>query len=129
VGSFCGRVGHFLNDAAETLQQQQLQRQKAQRLATCIAAPTEPKIDNWVAAQPVTAAVASPTPRDLVPDRTAVIPETRQSTDGLLGGTWRENASRFLGPTPYDQIKSFFATVGAFSLFLSCIRLFKIRSD
>ena len=129
VGSFCGRVGHFLNDAAETLQQQQLQRQESHRLATGTSSPAEHKVNNWVAAQPVTAAVASPTPRDLVPERPAAIPETSQSTDGLLGGTWRENASRFLGPTPYDQIKSFFATVGAFSLLLSCIRLFKIRSD
>ena len=131
VGSFCGRVGHFLNDAAETLQQQQLQRQgqPSQHLAT--ADPTLPEriASHWVAAQPVTAAVpnANHNAGNSLSDATLSNPP--QSPTGSAGTTWRENLSRFLGPTPYDQIKSFLATVGAFSLLLSCVRLFKLRGD
>ena len=132
VGSVCSRVDHFITDVSATLQREQSQRivsdgtQKAKNIKPQ-STPREP--NRWVATQPVPVAVANPRP---LPDRSAglmvrpaIVPAT-PSDDSHFNVEWHRGLFEYLGDTPFDQVKTFFATVGAFSLLLSCLRLFKI---
>ena len=134
VGSVCSRVDHFLTDVSATLQREQSQRvviggsQKADKLQPQLT-PRPKESNRWVATQPVPVAVANPRP---LPERSAGLIVNSDavldtpSGDSHLNFDWHHSVFVYLGDTPFDQVKTFFATVGAFSLLLSCLRLFKI---
>jgi hypothetical protein len=111
VGSFCGRVGHFLNDVAQTLQEEQSERGP----------------NRWVAVQPVPTSAVPPTPKQGLALSYVAAGAAESASFNSAVFDWRQNLTKYLGPTPFDQIKTFLATVGAFSLLISCLRLFKIN--
>ena len=132
VGSVCSRVDHFLTDVSATLQREQSQRivtDASQKLKNFESQSTLREPNRWVASQPVPVAVVNPHPSSqrsagLIVHSDAVSDEP--SGDSHLKFDWHHSLFVYLGNTPFDQVKSFFATVGAFSLLLSCLRLFKI---
>jgi hypothetical protein len=132
VGSVCGRVGHFLTDVAATLQREQSQRlvkddrKSFEEYSTPGRQLSSHQPNRWVATHPVPVSVATGNTMQTAsadyydPSKAAGLWESNFET------AWHGKLSAYLGATPFDQIKTFFATVGAFSLLLSCLRLFKI---
>ncbi len=131
VGSVCSRVEYFLTDVSATLQREQSQRlvKNKPQILKEHKTPREPSSrqpNRWVAAQPVAVSVANTQPRRSGSKNYYNQPEVSQSPTGHFKVNWPRDIGNYLGDTPFDQAKTFFATVGAFSLFLSCLRLFKI---
>ena len=141
VGSVCSRVDFFLADVSATLQREQSQRiiddgsQKFKR-PQATSAPSSSEPNRWVAAQPVPVAVANPRPSlrrssgllqkpDLQKPNTDIVDRAPPEDSGLKFD-WHHCIFVYMGDTPFDQAKTFFATIGAFSMIFSCLRLFKI---
>ena len=131
VGSVCSRVGHFLTDVAATLQREQSQRivkneRQGSKDPETSAQRLSRKPNRWVAAQPVPASVANPQPLQNRSTNYEIHTPGVPSRNRYFQADWHRNIVAYLGDTPLDQVKTFFATVGAFSLLLSCLRFFKI---
>ena len=134
VGSVCSRVDHFLTDVSATLQREQSQRILADgsndlQIRPQKSFPNPSEGNQWVATQPVPVVVANPRP--VSSKSTGLIRKPDVASVTSSGGShfnvdWHHCLFVYLGDSPFEQAKTFFATVGAFSLLLSCLRLFKI---
>jgi hypothetical protein len=136
VGSFCGRVDHFLTDVARTLEQKQAELigVEGQGRRHVAAALPDDKIrnrlvpikgrPNQMAARSIPAAESPPNGWDWLPESDA------RATPRASGShlAWGGYLIDFLGATPLDQVKTFLAILGAFALVIGSLRFFKIEA-
>lgn len=130
VGSFCGRVGHFLVDVNRTLDQHQPERLAAAggkrrgRLVPVRGDTLEPAVAAIGGGRPLSGSSPRPTAMSHFSESPASGTPPR-TLHGSLGSLTRQLCD-FLGTTPAEQAKTFLATIGALSLLICGMRFFKI---
>lgn len=134
VGSFCGRVDHFLTDVARTLEKEQAERIGVEGHPQVVATLPDDKNGNrlvpikgrlnQVAAGPIPGGESPPNGWNWFQESDAQA--TPQASGSHLA--WGGYLIDFLGATPLDQVKTFLAILGAFALVISCLRFFKIEA-
>ncbi len=119
VGSFCGRVDLFLVDVHQTLHRNQTEQfahgRDSGRLVPVRGNSLQP-------------AVAAINPSSTPSVRSGGLPTSARSTWSPEHWQWSWLLTKVFGSTPADQFKTFLATIGAFSLVLCGLRLFKFDS-
>ncbi len=116
VGSFCGRVDLFLFDVHQTLHRHQAEQFADGRDSGQLV----PVRGNSL--QPAVTAI---NPSSAPSVHSGGLPTSARSARSQADWQWSSLLTNVLGSTPADQFKTFLATIGAFSLVICGLRLFK----
>lgn len=130
VGSFCGRVDHFLVDVNRTLDQHQPERiaaaggKRPGRLVPVRGDMLEPAVVAIGGSYPSSGSSLRSTAGGQLP-KSAASGRPAKAPHGSLWSLGYQLCD-FMGNTPAEQAKTFLATIGALTLIISGLRFFKI---